>query len=186
MVFKITSIKTLRTQRQAGLTLVELMVTVAISSLVLLGLAALIFYTGRSFAAMANYVDLDAKSRNALDTMSREIRQTKRVVTGTSTNLVFEDFDGTDLAYTYDASTRTLTRTKNGVPDAEPLLTECNFLEFAMYQRNPKSGVYDQYPTATEATCKLIQLKWVCSRDLIQARRNTESVQSAKIVIRKQ
>ena len=168
------------------MTLIELMVSVAICSIVLIGLAALIFYTGRSFAAMANYVDLDAKSRNALDTMSREIRQTKRVITGTSTNLLFEDADGLNLEYTYDAASRTLMRLKNGVPDSEPLLTECNFLEFSMYQRNPKNGVYDQYATADEATCKLIQLKWVCSRDLIVARRNTESVQSAKIVIRKQ
>ena len=186
MVFKITSIKRLREKRQAGMTLIELMVSVAISGIVLLAVAMLVFYTGRSFAAMANYVDLDAKSRNALDTMSREIRQTKRVITGTSTNLVFEDFDGLNLEYTYDAGARTLTRIKNGVPDAEPLLTECNSLEFEMYQRNPKSGNYDQYATADEATCKLIQLRWVCSRDLIMARRNTESVQSAKIVIRKQ
>jgi len=186
MVFKITSIKRLRAKRQAGMTLVELMVSVGISGIVLVALAALIFYTGRSFAAMANYVDLDAKSRHALDTMSREIRQTKRVITGTSTNLVFEDIDGLNLEYTYDAGARTLTRLKDGVADPEPLLTECNFLEFSMFQRNPISGAYNQYPTATESTCKLIQLRWVCSRDLIVARRNTESVQSAKIVIRKQ
>ena len=186
MVFKITSIKRPRAKRQAGMTLVELLVSVAISGIVLAALATLVFYTGRSFAAMANYVDLDAKSRNALDTMSREIRQTKRVITGTSTNLVFEDFDGLNLEYTYDAGARTLTRLKDGVADPEPLLTECNFLEFAMYQRNPKNGVYDQHATADEDPCKLIQLRWVCSRDLIVARRNTESVQSAKIVIRKQ
>ena len=186
MVFKITSIKRLREKRRAGMTLVELMVSVGICGIVLVGLAALIFYTGRSFAAMANYVDLDAKSRNALDTMSREIRQTKRVITGNSTNLVFEDFDGLNLEYSYDAGARTLTRRKDGVADPEPLLTECNFLEFSMYQRNPISGAYNQYATANEATCKLIQLRWVCSRDLIVARRNTESVQSAKIVIRKQ
>ena len=55
-----------------------------------------------------------------------------------------------------------------------------------MFQRNPVNGKYDQYPTATASQCKLVQLRWVCSRDLIHARRNTESVQSAKIVIRKQ
>jgi type II secretory pathway component PulJ len=185
MVFKITSTKANR-RRKAGLSLVELLVAMGIGSLVLAGLAALMFYTGRSFAALANYVDLDAYSRNALDTMSREIRQTRRLVEGTGTRLQFEDFDGGTLVYQYNADVRTLTRSKNGVPNPEPLLRECNFLQFSMFQRNPINGQYDQYPTATAAQCKLVQLRWICSRDLIQSRRNTESVQSAKIVIRKQ
>ena len=168
------------------MTLMELLVSVAIMSVVLIGLAALIFYTGRSFAALANYVDLDATSRNALDTMSREIRQTKRLVTGTATKLTFEDFDGKTLIYEYDAAGRKLNRTRDGVADPQPLLTECNFLQFAMFQRNPIGGKYDQYPTADPTTCKLIQLRWVCSRDLVKQKWNTESVQSAKIVIRKQ
>ena len=185
MVCKITSIKRIN-QRRTGATLVELMVSVGISSVLLLALASLTFYTGRSFAALTNYVDLDAHSRSALDTMSREIRQTKRLIAGTSTSLTFEDFDGKQLVYAYDATNRLLTRTKDGVPDPKPLLTECNFLQFSMFQRNPVNGTYNQYPTANAATCKLVQLRWVCSRDLIAARWNTESVQSAKIVIRKQ
>ena len=185
MVFKITFTKSAR-KRGAGFTLVELLVAMAIGSLVLGGLAALMFYTGRSFAALANYVDLDAYSRNALDTMSREIRQTRRLVAGTSTRLEFEDFDGGTLVYQFNADARTLTRSKNGVVNTEPLLRECNFLQFSMFQRNPINGQYNQYPTATPDQCKLVQLRWICSRDLIQSRRNTESVQSAKIVIRKQ
>jgi prepilin-type N-terminal cleavage/methylation domain-containing protein len=184
MVFKTTSTRPNR--RRAGLTLIELLVAMGIGSLVLAGLAALMFYTGRSFAALANYVELDAYSRNALDTMSREIRQTRRLVAGTSTRLEFEDFDGGTLVYQYNADARTMTRSRNGVVDTEPLLRECNFLQFSMFQRNPINGQYDQYPTATAAQCKLVQLRWICSRDLVQARRNTESVQSAKIVIRKQ
>jgi prepilin-type N-terminal cleavage/methylation domain-containing protein len=184
MVFK--TIFTKSSRRRAGLTLVELLVSLGIGSVVLAALAGLMFYTGRSFAALANYVDLDAYSRNALDTMSREIRQTRRLVAGTSTRLEFEDFDGVPLVYQYNADARTLTRARNGVASPEPLLRECNFLQFSMFQRNPISGQYNQYPTATAAQCKLVQLRWVCSRDLIQSRRNTESVQSAKIVIRKQ
>ena len=70
--------------------------------------------------------------------------------------------------------------------DAEPLLIECDYLHFGIFQRNPVGGTYDQYPAATPATCKLVQLRWLCSRDLIHSKFNTESVQSAKIVIRKQ
>src|SRR5688500_13012296 len=164
MVFKITSTKAGR-RRRAGLTLVEFMVALGIGGLVLAGMAALLFYTGRSFASLANYVDLDNYSRNALDTMSREIRQTRRLVAGSDTSLTFEDFDGRPLVYAYDANSRSLTRTRDGVLDPEPLLKECNFLKFSMYQRNPVSGQYDQYPTANADTCKLVQLRWICSRD---------------------
>lgn len=168
------------------MTIMELLFAVGIGSIVLVGLAALMFYTGRSFAALANYVDLDTYSRNALDTMSREIRQTRRLVSGTTTRLEFEDYDGRPLIYNYNSSTRLLTRTRDGVTDSEPLLKECNFLRFSMFQRNPINGQYDQYATSDPDQCKLVQLRWVCSRDLISSRWNTESVQSAKIVIRKQ
>lgn len=164
----------------------ELMVATAITSIVGLGVASLVFYSGRSFAAIANYVELDHRSRIALDTMSKEIRQANRLSSYTSTSLTFEDSDGTPLIYAYDSGTKTLIRTKNGVADPKPLLQECDFLLFSIYQRNPVGGTYDQYPTATATTCKLVQLNWVCSRKIFGIAKNTESVQSAKIVIRKQ
>ena len=182
MVFKSTSTK----NRRRGLTLVELLVAVAISGIVLAALASLMFYTGRSYAAMANYVDLDAFSRNALDQMSREIRQTTKLTAATATSLTFEDHDGSTLEYKYDPDERTLRRYRNGVADGDPLLEECDYLHFGIFQRNPVAGTYDQYPAATPETCKLVQLRWLCSRDLIADNFNTESVQSAKIVIRKQ
>jgi hypothetical protein len=162
------------------------MLTLGLSSVILSALAALTFYTGRSLSSMANYVDLDNYSRTALDTMSREIRQTRRLVSGTDTKLTFEDWDGKTLIYEYSATYKTLTRERDGVKDPQPLLTECDFLKFSMFQRNPISGTYDQYPTASASTCKLVQLRWICSRNLIYSKWNTESVQSAKIVIRKQ
>jgi prepilin-type N-terminal cleavage/methylation domain-containing protein len=177
---------TKRRPRRSGFTLTELLVAVGVGSVILAALAGLTFYTGRSFAAIANYVELDSFSRNALDTMSKEIRQTRRLKTFSETQLVFEDFDGSDVSYTYSSDQRILFRSRNNVPDGRPLLKDCNFLQFSIFQRNPIAGSYNQYATATAATCKLVQLRWVCSRDLIKAKCNTESVQSAKIVIRKQ
>ena len=168
------------------MTLMELMVATSIGSIVSLGVASLLFYSGRSFAAMANYVDLDHRSRIALDSMSRAIRQANRLTDSTSTSLTFEDSDSGTLSFTYDPAAKTLTRFKDGTPDPTPLLEECDFLEFSIYQRNPVGGTYDQYPTATAGTCKLVQLNWVCSRKIFGVKKNTESVQSAKIVIRKQ
>ena len=168
------------------MTLAELMVATSIGSIVALGLASLSFFTARSFAAMANYVDLDHRSRIALDTMSREIRQTTRLTDSTATSLTFQDYDGGNLQYVYDKDAKTLARIKNGVPGSKPLLEECDTLAFSVYQRNPIGGTYDQYAAATASTCKLVQLRWVCSRKILGVAKNTESVQSAKIVIRKQ
>jgi prepilin-type N-terminal cleavage/methylation domain-containing protein len=182
MDFNITSIK----RRARGFTLVELVMAAGIGSIVLALLSSFILYTGRSFAAMANYVNLDQKSRHALDTMSKEIRQTNRLISHTATSLMFEDWDGGTLTYTYDTSERTLRRSKGGTADARPLLTECDFLQFSIFQRNPVAGGYGYYPTASAATCKLVQLSWVCSRTILGLAVNTESVQSAKVVIRNQ
>lgn len=161
------------------------MVGVGISSLMLVALASLTMYTGRSFAAMVNYVDLDKSSRSALDTMSQQIRQTRRLKEATTYKLVFEDYDGKDLTFEYSEGSRTLTRSKTD-ETSKILLKNCDELNFSIYQRNPIGGTYNVYPTATAATCKLVQLRWTCSRDLIRSKVNTESVQSSKIVIRKQ
>ncbi len=167
------------------MTLVEMMVAVGISGVLLLALAALTMHTGRSFAALANYADLDKSSRAALDQMSRQIRQTNKLLEGDNHNLVFEDADGKRLEFRYSAASRTLSRTKEG-EGSKVLLKNCDDLAFSLFQRNPIGGTYDVHPTATPATCKLIQLRWTCSRDMIRAKVNTESVQSSKIVIRKQ
>lgn len=164
----------------------ELLVAAAIAAIVGLGTAALVFYSAHSFAAIANYVDLDHRSRMALDTMSREIRQANRLTGYTSARLTFEDYDGAELTFEYDPEAKTLSRSKGGVTDSPPLLTECVSLQFSIFQRNPIGGTYDQFPTATPGTCKLIQLRWTCARKILGVDRNTESVQSAKIVIRKQ
>ena len=174
------------TKSRSGFTLTETLIAAGLGSIVLAGVAALTFYSSRSFAAIANYVDLDYRSRITLDKMSQQIRQANRLTASTSTSLTFEDYDGGTLTYNYDANAKTLTRTKNGLTDSKPLLTECDFLQFLIFQRNPIGGTYDQFTAASAATCKLVQLKWVCSRKIFGSPVNTESVQSAKIVIRKQ
>jgi len=181
-------IKYLNQRRRAGFGLVDFMVALALSTIILAVIGALSSYTARSFAAVANYVDLDQRSQSALDQMTRDIRQVNGLlsytVSGTSKTLTFQDSDGLKLWFTYDSAARTLTRGKAGLP-LKTLLTECDQLDFGIYQRNPVSGSYDEYPAGTPTTCKLIQVSWTCSRKIFGATVNTESVQTAKIVIRK-
>jgi len=168
-----------------GLTLVEILVALAVSSIAFAALAAFSFYSGRSFAAIGNYVDLDNTSRKAVDLMTKEIRQTKGL-SGFQTNaLTFNDFDDKQLQYIWDSNRRELTRVKDGeTPPQSVLLRECDGFEFHIYQRTPQAGTNGFYAATDAAQCKLIEMKWRCSRLLLGQKANTETVQTAQVVIR--
>lgn len=192
MVFTTTSTRASRRARARGLSIIELLISTGLAGVVMTGLAGMTFYSMRSFAALTNYVELDQLSRNTLDVMSAEIRQADRLVSYQTNRLVFQttnptNFSTTTVTYAYNPGSKTLTRTASGITTT--LLKECQYLQFGIFQRNPIAGTYDQYPVASASRpdlCKLVQLTWVCSRKILGASANTESVQSAKVVIRKQ
>src|SRR5438093_11034253 len=140
--------------RRSGMTLVELLIAVGISGMIFVAVGMMIFFSGRSYAALANYVDLDNKSRSALDVMSKEIRQVDGVTgSGTATLpggkvvtnrivLSGKETDGTPYTISYNYTNQTLVRTKAGGSYAgtKTLLTGCTYLNFGMYQRVPKDG----------------------------------------------
>ena len=169
----------------AAVTLVELMIAISIGSLVFLILAAITVYTARSFAALGNYMELDKRSRNTLDRMTQIIRESDGILSWGNHELILS-YNAQPLSFTYTPGNKKLVMTEtNGTQRA--LLEGCDFLDFQIFQRTAIGGVYDQYPvTADEAAAKIVQISWVCSRSLIGNLINSESVQSAKIVIRKQ
>ena len=157
----------------------------AVGGLVMVVLAQLTFYTGRSFASLMNYTELDKYSRNALDQMVYKIRQTDYLKTFSSNRMVFSYLATNELVYEYSPGNKTLTETAGG--RSKILLIGCDELSFSIFQRNTAAGTYDQFPaTITNSAVKLVQLSWTCSRKVLGSRVNTESVQSAKIVIRNQ
>lgn len=175
------------------MTLVETMIAIGLASLVVAAVVSFSSSTAWSFAAMGNYADLDRRSRNALDRMSRDIRQADCLSTNSANSLVFRTTDPTNgvhytITYTYDSGAQTLTRTLGG--ESGVLLTNCTYYHHSIFQRNPTNGVYGQYPldTATGTNqaylAKVIQLTWICSRTVL-GRTNSEGIQSARIVIRK-
>jgi len=170
------------------MTLVEVMIATGLGMVVLSAVMALTVFSARSFAAVSNYVDLDVRSRNALDRMSQEIRQADSLQTCSATQLIFAGKDPVTtaaytLTYDYNPGAKTLTRTKGA--DSQVLLTQCDSLAWYMYQRNMTNGTDQPIPTSIPGQCKLVKLTWVCSRDILGKSANTESVQSAEFVIRK-
>jgi len=159
------------------------MTAAGIGSVSFAAIYTLVFYLTRSFLAMGNYADLDKISRLALDQMTRDIRQAQYLVSSASNQLAFNVGGSNTLTFTYDSAARKLTRSKTGEQD-KVLLSECDYLLFNTYQRNMSNQVFNAFSNATPATCKLVDLSWVCSRQIMQQKVNTESVQTAKIVIR--
>jgi prepilin-type N-terminal cleavage/methylation domain-containing protein len=184
-----------RGKQARGFTLVETMIGLALSSIIFALAGSLWLFGSRSFVAMGNYADLDAKSRYALDLMSREIRQATQVTafqnSGTTKWLtVTNALAGTATTYTWNATPRTVVCQKTGQPD-KVYLTECDSWVFELYNRVPQSGgAYVFYP-ATNAPgvydlsiCKLINMTWKCSRTILGSKVNTENVQTAQVVLR--
>ena len=176
---------------RGAFTLLEMMVSMAISSVILTVLLSFTVYTAKSFASMFNYVDLEQKSQLAVDSMLRDIRATKALASYGTTTLngrtitnVLTFLDADDEQLTYSFSNNLLIRTKDG--ESTMLLTNVDYLCFQVFKRNPVATTFEQFPTSDAGSCKLVSVNWLCSRSVLGSRLNTESVQTAKIVLRKQ
>ncbi len=181
------SIAIVTNRSRRGFTLVELLVAIAIGSIGLVAVMSLSFYSARSFAALTNYVDLDNLSRGALDQMTSEIRQADRVLSGSderTLRLWVTPFGGSgrEVIYRYDPRTENMTRTEGS--DVRVMLRECFNFSFGYFQRKASLD-WQALPATTVDTCKQVRIFWECSRSIFGERANTESVESAKAVIRK-
>lgn len=178
---RINARQSVRRFQLSGMSLMELMISVAIGAIVFAAIGSLSMFTARSFVAIGNYGDLDRISRNALDQMSREIRQTRGLTAYSTNKLTFTDYDNSTLIFEYTPSKGTLERKKG--TSTTTLLQQCDLLAFHISQRNPSNN-FSFYPSTNVATAKLIDVSWRCSRKILGKKVNTESVQTAKIVLR--
>jgi Tfp pilus assembly protein PilW len=171
-------------RREAGMTLVEILMSLGVGVILMAVVISFSIYQGRSFAVLTNMVDMDQANRETLDRLSRDVRQVNRVTTYGTNRVILEDYDLLPLTYTYDATAGTLTRTKSG--QSTVLLRGCDSLQFTMMQRNIVAGSFAYYPADDESTCKVLGVTWVCSRTILGRKTNITGTQSARIVIRKQ
>ena len=171
-------------RRRSAFSLPELMVSVGISTLVMGVIMYGILFCSRSFVAMGNYMDLNKSSFVALDKMTRDIRGASSLQYFATNRLVFLDGSSNQLTFAWSPSTGKLTRS-SGTAN-ETLLKECDYLSFDISQRTPTTnGTFGFYPaTNNPALCKLVSVSWRCSRTILGHKVNTESVQTAKIVMR--
>ena len=165
------------------MTLPETLVGAGVGSLVLMSIMMIFMTSNRSFVSMANYVSLDQASRNAVEQMTRDIRNAQDLTSFKTNQLVFI-FGGTsNLVYSYDSAARQLTSWKTG-GNTNILLTGCDSLQFSMFSNSPQAGGAMTNAT-TVGQAKAISTNWKCSRTIFGAKANSEYIQEAMIVIRK-
>jgi len=184
MVCKITSSnKPGRSSKSArGMTLIETLIALGISTIMVAQVCALWFYSTRSFAAQASYTSLDQDSQRALDWLSRDVRQATNVTSFATNRIVLKTLSGQDITFYHDSGKLRRSITSG---NTVTLLKDCEWVNFKMYQRTPIAGTFDQYPASSLATCKLIEVNWKCSRrPFPTSTEQTEYMQSAKVVLR--
>jgi prepilin-type N-terminal cleavage/methylation domain-containing protein len=172
---------------RSGFTLMEMMIAI-VAGLVILGSVVVTTITlSRSMVAISNYYDLDSSSRNTLDVMSRDIRNADQL-TSYATNAISmsgTNYLGSAYSFTYnwDGSNMWRTYTISNSTRTWLMLSNCAYLAFSNYTRVPQSNFTFSAVSGTNRT-KLLSVSWKCSRSILGAKLNTESVQTAKIVIR--
>jgi len=182
---------------RGAFTLVEVMVAGGIGVVVMGSVLSFSVFMSRSVQSVGNYVVLDMKSRNTLDIMTRDIRQAASCSTNgfTSTNLTLVmtnpvTAQGYTINYNYAAASGTVWRKLTDASGVQTtvMLTNCTAFAFAYFQRNPVNGVWAAFPVDTNRAdlCKLVQVKWSCARNVLGTIINSESVESASVVIRKE
>ncbi len=180
MEFKTTS--TSRRRSSHAFTLVEVLIAVGLSGLLLAVCASLMLYTIRSIASVTDSVDLNARSRHAIDRMSKKLRQASVVKSFSATSLAVT-YNNQALTYTYDPDLKTLVEDDAGT--VATLLKDCEAFQFAYYKRNPVTNSFNQFPVLTATNeAKVVQVNWRCSRTLVGKVSGNAEMVSAKIVLR--
>ena len=171
----------------------EMMVALLAGFMILASVVMTSISLSHSMVAISNYYQLDTSSRNTLDVMSRDIRNAG-AMTSYATNAIAmagTNYQGVPYAFAYvwDGSNMWRYYTNNftttsAVTTTSLMLSNCAYLAFSNYTRVPQSGFTFNAVSGGATRTKLISVSWKCSRSILGAKLNTESVQTAKIVIR--
>ena len=175
-------------------TLVEMMVAVGIFTLVGMALMGTYMFSVKSMASMYSYALLDQQNRQAMDQLTREIRQSKQVLdysTNSITILAVDPDNGftSRVKYEFNPDRKKMIRRNLTTGTSTLLLDNCSLLNFQLFTRCPSNAVFGSFPVAVNNwsnTVKVLQLTWSTSILQPSGIANSENVQTARIVIRKQ
>jgi prepilin-type N-terminal cleavage/methylation domain-containing protein len=190
-----------RRARAAGFTLVEVMISAALSSFLLAAVLSSNLFIGRTSANLGNYITMESQARRGLETFAEDVRMSKNItwndtvhVTngsgGNSITLTIPGVLATDpdtlVTYYYEtnsgnAAYRSFCR-KTGDKDstATPmqLITNCTSFSFDRYKTGTLGAASNDLET------KQLQLTLTASRSTTTVVTATNLVISARFIMR--
>ena len=168
-----------RCDNQSGFTLIEVLVSVALLSLIIsVGLTALTFIS-QSSTSLSNYSIMSHQSRNALEEFSRDIRMGFRINKATVEILDFDIFGkaGTtsNIRYEYSAVEDKLFRTEDSGAKEE-VLDDLAAFQFNYFNLR-------KIPTNAIISIKEVQIEGLVKKNAL-AITNTNYIISARFMMR--
>lgn len=180
------------------MTLIEIMAAVMVGALVCAAAIFTLVFSLRSYQALTNYQSMNARSRAALDYLSTDIRQANGCTTNATFSASSFTLIGTNpvsllpctIRYSYNSTNTTLTRTyiESTNTQTKVLLTNLTSFAFSYFIRNPITAQFGVFTNDSGRAdlCKLIQVDWSCVRTNYGSPVDSQSGESARIVIRKE
>jgi hypothetical protein len=150
-------------------------------------------YASKNTASLLGYMELSTSSKYALDSMSQQIRNAKRVLSCSPERLVLVVPGGTlnnprTMTYAFDRTNQLLRQTyvrSSTQRESKVLLTGCTNFSFSVFQRTPLSNSFVLQTNAFNTnTAKVVQMQWTCLRQVTGSKSSLENQVSAKVVIR--
>lgn len=166
-----------------GFSLLETMISTVLFGVAIAIVMSLYLYSTKSFAMLANYSELDQANRLALDKMTRELRGAETIVSNNANSITLTFPNTPNITYLFEPTSRELLRVQAG-GQRSVLLTNCDLLSFKVGQRGMTNGTFDNYPATPGMAVKEVEFSWKTRVPSAVANSSSESIQTAKIVIR--
>jgi len=166
---------------QAGASLVDYVMSMALGALLVSAVCAFSFQASRSFATYYNMIDADQASNRTINQMVKDFRMVRAVTDFTTTNITMQNFDGTTLKYVYNSGAGTLNRTSGAT--THTMVRNLARLNFLVQQRNMTNDTFDFFLTTNAYECKAVTFEWV-SNGTIMGRKKEDMPQKLTVVIR--
>lgn len=160
-----------------GMTLMEIMISLALITLFFAGAISAVDFTGRSALGILNYTQMNTESRTGLELFSRDARMAVDVTAFSTTSVTFLlPAGGGTVTYAFDDTTNTFVRNPS-VGNSQVLMTRVDELEFERF------NLLNQ-PASNNLETKQIQLQSRMERRVLGRFRTTDSVISARFILR--
>lgn len=169
-------------RRRRGTSIPEAVVALAVTLLVGAAFSSFLYSSSTSLGSLFSYASMDAANQHAVNNMTREIRLARRVIASSPGNLTIENTNGVQVTFAYRTSERSLVRIASG--STTRLLEDCDVATFTLGGAST-SNAFGVFPAVTNVSqAKIVNFSWRCSRESNHGIEASDSLTSAKIILR--